>query len=84
LLALIAGSVSCLHTHLTVESRWQPDWVAALMPLSVHGMIVAVSITLMTDSLAGKPGGVLCQWLRRWAELGRGGFARRLPGQQAG
>ena len=70
MLALIAGSVSCLHTHLTVESRGQPDWVTALMPLSVHGMIVAASITLLTDSLAGKPGGVL-----PWALLAVGSVA---------
>jgi Protein of unknown function (DUF2637) len=152
-MALIARSGSYLHTHLTVESRGQPGWLAALRPLSVDGMILAASTTLLTDSLAGKPGGVLpwallvvgsvaslaanvavalptaagrviapgrrgvsvgrshngthtaaiaapggiwlrcarccsgrvtCQWLRRWAELRRGEFARRSPGQQAG
>lgn len=35
LLALIAGTVSCLHMHALVESHGQPGWVAALMPLSV-------------------------------------------------
>jgi hypothetical protein len=39
LLALIAGSVPYLHTHLLVESHGQPGWVAALTPLSVDGMI---------------------------------------------
>jgi hypothetical protein len=58
-MTLIAGSVSYLHTHFTVESRGQPGWVTALMPLSVDGMIVAASTTLLTDSLAGKRGGVL-------------------------
>ena len=70
LLALIAGSVPYLHTHLLVESHGQPGWVAALTPLSVDGMIVAASTTLLTDSLAGKRGGVL-----PWALLAVGSVA---------
>src|SRR5262252_6506901 len=56
LLALIAGTVSYLHMHLLVELRGQPGWVAALTPLSVDGMIVAASTTLLADSRAGQRG----------------------------
>jgi uncharacterized protein DUF2637 len=59
LLALIAGTVSYLHMHLLVESHGQPGWVAALTPLSVDGMIVAASTTLLADSRRGRRGGVL-------------------------
>jgi hypothetical protein len=59
LLALIAGTVSYLHMHLLVELHGQPGWVAALTPLSVDGMIVAASTTLLADSRSGRPGGVL-------------------------
>src|SRR5215472_15767497 len=59
LLALIAGTVSYLHMHTLVELHGQPGWVAALTPLSVDGMIVAASTTLLADSRAGEPGGKL-------------------------
>ncbi len=59
LLALIAGTVSYLHTHTLVELHGRPDWVAALTPLSVDGMIVAASTTLLADSRAGERGGIL-------------------------
>jgi hypothetical protein len=59
LLALIAGTVSYLHMHLLVELHGQPGWVAALTPLSVDGMIVAASTTLLADSRSGSRGGVL-------------------------
>ena len=52
LLALIAGTVSYLHLHLLVELHGQPGWVAALTPLSVDGMIVTASTTLLADSRA--------------------------------
>ena len=58
LLALIAGTVSYLHMHLLVELHGQPGWVAALTPLSVDGIIVAASTTLLADSCAGERGGV--------------------------
>jgi hypothetical protein len=35
LLALIAGAVSYLHVHMLIARHGQPDWVAALTPLSV-------------------------------------------------
>ena len=44
-LALIARTV-----HLFVVRHGQPGWVAALTPLSVDGMIVAASTTLLADS----------------------------------
>jgi hypothetical protein len=59
LLALIAGTVSYLHMHLLVALHGQPGWVAMLTPLSVDGMIVAASTTLLADSRAGSRGGVL-------------------------
>ena len=59
LLALIAGTVSYLHMHSLVELRGQPGWVAALTPLSVDGMIVAASTTLLAESRSGGRGGLL-------------------------
>ena len=58
-LALIAGTVSYLHMHLLVELHGQPGWVAALAPLSVDGMIVAASNTLLAESRSGGRGGML-------------------------
>jgi hypothetical protein len=59
LLALIASTVSYLHMHALVALHGQPGWVAALTPLSVDGMIVAASTTLLADSRSGSRGGVL-------------------------
>src|SRR5690348_10565117 len=59
LLALTAGTVSYLHMHTLVELHGQPGWVAALTPLSVDGMIVAASTTLLADSRLGGRGGFL-------------------------
>ena len=70
LLALIAGTVSYLHMHLLVELHGQPGWVAALTPLSVDGMIVAASTTLLADSRAGERDGKL-----PWALLVMGSAA---------
>jgi hypothetical protein len=53
LLAVIAGTVSCLHMHQLVAGHGQPGWVAALTPRSVDGMIVAASTALLvTGSVA--------------------------------
>jgi Protein of unknown function (DUF2637) len=70
LLAMIAGTVSYLHMHSLVELHGQPGWVAALTPLSVDGMIVAASTTLLADSRGGDRGGVL-----PWALLVAGSAA---------
>jgi Protein of unknown function (DUF2637) len=59
LLALIAGTVSYLHMHRLVALHGQPGWVASLTPLSVDGMIVAASTTLLAESRAGRGGGAL-------------------------
>jgi Protein of unknown function (DUF2637) len=59
LLALIAGTVSYLHMHTLVAAHGQPGWVAVLTPLSVDGMIVAASTTLLADSRSGGRGGFL-------------------------
>ena len=59
MLALIAGTVSYLHMHRLVELHGQPGWVATLTPLSVDGMIVAASTTLLVDSRSGRRGGFL-------------------------
>ena len=55
LLALIADTVSYQHMHMLVVEHRQPGWVAALTPLSVDGMIVAASTTLLADSRSGRP-----------------------------
>jgi len=59
LLAVIAGTVSYLHMHTLVVLHGQPGWVAALTPLSVDGMIVAASTTLLAESRSGSRGGLL-------------------------
>lgn len=56
---MIAGTVSYLHMHMLVEVHGQPGWVAALTPLSVDGMIVAASTTLLADSRSGNHGDFL-------------------------
>ena len=68
MLALIAGTVSYLHMHLLVELHRQPGWRPN--PLSVDGMIVAASTTLLADSRAGARGGFL-----PWALLVAGSMA---------
>src|SRR5579863_3071911 len=62
--------VSYLHMHLLVELHGQPGWVAAFTPLSVDGMIVAASTTLLADSRSGRNGGTL-----PWALLVAGSIA---------
>jgi hypothetical protein len=57
--------------HLLVARHGQPGWVAALTPLSVDGMIVAASTTLLADSRSGRSGGVL-----PWELLVAGSVAR--------
>ncbi len=75
LLALIAGTVSYLHMHMhmhmLVALHEQPGrGDSALTPLSVDGMIVAASATLLADSRSGRQGGVL-----PWALLVAGSVA---------
>ena len=70
LLALIAATVSYLHMHALVALHGQTGWVAALALLSVDGMIVAASTTLLAKSRSGGRGGVL-----PWALLAVGSAA---------
>src|SRR5690349_1082989 len=56
--------------HRLVVLHGQPGWVAALTPLSVDGMIVAASATLLAGSRAGRRGAVL-----PWALLVAGSMA---------
>lgn len=46
-------------TSATAAASPQPSWVAALTPLSVDGMNVAASTTLLADSQSGRKGGAL-------------------------
>jgi hypothetical protein len=57
------------HAHARCAA-WPAGWVAALTPLSVDGMIVAASTTLLADSRSGGRGGVL-----PWALLVAGSLA---------
>src|SRR5262249_11619969 len=56
--------------HALVVRHGQPGWVAVLTPLSVDGMIVAASTTLLADSRSGGSGEVL-----PWALLVAGSIA---------
>ena len=57
-------------TNVPKHPYGQPGWVAALTPLSVDGMIVAASTTLLADSRSGRNGGAL-----PWALLVAGSVA---------
>jgi hypothetical protein len=45
--------------HMLVALQGQPRWVAALTPLSVDGLILDASTTLLAGSRSGERGGVL-------------------------
>ncbi|WP_067608971.1 DUF2637 domain-containing protein [Nocardiopsis listeri] len=59
LLALIAAVVSYSHMYELALRHGEPEWRAALFPLSVDGMIVASSMTLLSDARNGRKGGIL-------------------------
>jgi hypothetical protein len=59
LLAGIAAVVSYGHLHLLAVRHGQGGLASALIPLSVDGMIVAASMSLLLDSRVGRRGGVL-------------------------
>ncbi|GAB3724556.1 DUF2637 domain-containing protein [Nocardiopsis nanhaiensis] len=59
LLALIAAVVSYSHMYELALRHGEPEWRAALFPLSVDGMIVASSMTLLSDARHGRKGGLL-------------------------
>ncbi|MFC4533088.1 DUF2637 domain-containing protein [Sphaerisporangium dianthi] len=59
LLAAIAAVVSYAHMHELVLRHGESLWSAALIPLSVDGMIVAASMSLLLASRRGSRGSVL-------------------------
>jgi hypothetical protein len=58
-LAAIAAIVSYGHMHELALRHGEERWTAALLPLSVDGMIIAASLALLSDSRHGRPGGIL-------------------------
>ena len=58
-LAVIAAVVSYSHMYELALRHGEPEWRAALFPLSVDGMIVASSMTLLSDARNGRKGGLL-------------------------
>ena len=59
MLAVIAAVVSYSHMYELALRHGEPPWRAALFPLSVDGMIVGASMTLLSDARHGRKGGVL-------------------------
>ena len=59
LLAGIAAIVSYRHMHTLALEHGETPWTAALIPLSVDGMIVASSMSLLLDSRRGTRSGPL-------------------------
>lgn len=59
ILALIAAVVSYSHMYELALRHGEPEWRASLFPLSVDGMIVASSMTLLSDARNGRKGGML-------------------------
>ncbi|GAA4199745.1 DUF2637 domain-containing protein [Microbispora amethystogenes] len=58
-LAFIAGLISYRHLHLLAVRHGESPWTAALLPLSVDGMVLCASMALLADSRRGRRGGVL-------------------------
>jgi Protein of unknown function (DUF2637) len=58
-LAAVAGVVSYGHMHMLALRYGEQPWTAALLPLSVDGMIIAASLALLSDSRHGRRGGIL-------------------------
>ncbi|MBB5436275.1 hypothetical protein HDA36_006423 [Nocardiopsis composta] len=59
MLAGIAAVVSYSHMFELAQRHGEPVWRAALFPLSVDGMIVASSMTLLADARRGRRDGLL-------------------------
>ncbi|MBB4930667.1 hypothetical protein F4561_001487 [Lipingzhangella halophila] len=59
LLAAIAAVVSYAHMFELALRHGEPAWRAGLFPLSVDGMIVAASLSLLSDARQGRRGGTL-------------------------
>jgi hypothetical protein len=58
-LAIIAAIVSYKHMYLLVRRYGETSWTAALLPISVDGMIAVSSMSLLMDSRHGTRSGVL-------------------------
>jgi hypothetical protein len=58
-LAGIAAVLSYKHMYILVRQYGETSWTAALLPVSVDGMIVASSMTLLADSRNGRRSGFL-------------------------
>lgn len=58
-LAVIAAMVSYKHMFVLVHRYGESSWTAALLPLSVDGMIVASSMSLLASSRRAEGCGVL-------------------------
>lgn len=56
LLAAIAASVSDQHMHTPVLRHGETRWAAVLIPLSVDGMVVASSMSILMASRLGRRG----------------------------
>lgn len=53
----IVSVVSYSHMYELALRHGEPEWRAALFPLSVDGMIVGASMTLLGDARHGRRGG---------------------------
>lgn len=58
-LAAIAAVISYRHMYVLVQRYGETSWTAALLPVSVDGMIATASMALLADSRQGRRGGVL-------------------------
>jgi len=58
-LAVIAAVVSYRHMHALALEHGEVAWTAALIPVSVDGMIIASSMSLLLDSRSGTRSGTL-------------------------
>jgi hypothetical protein len=58
-LAVIAAIISYKHMYLLVRRYGETSWTAALLPVSVDGMIAASSMSLLLDSRHGRRSGLL-------------------------
>jgi hypothetical protein len=58
-LAVIAAIVSYRHMYLLVRRYGETSWTAALLPISVDGMIATSSMSLLMDSRCRRRGGLL-------------------------
>ncbi|WP_308198416.1 DUF2637 domain-containing protein [Actinomadura terrae] len=69
-LAGIAAVLSYKHMYMLVRQYGETSWTAALLPVSVDGMIAVSSMTLLADSRQGRRSGLL-----PWALLVTGSTA---------